>query len=57
MQAEENVTILTWGCVAVDLPTLDSRICFSMLKKNECVPGVTLEVVLEVLVWSLRALA
>ncbi len=57
VQGEDNVTILTWGCVAVDLPTLDSRILFSMLKKSECVPAVTLELLLEVLVWSLGALA
>ncbi len=57
VQGEQSVTILTWGCVAVDLPTLDSRICFSMLKKNECVPGLSLDMLLEVLVWSLGALA
>ncbi len=57
MQGEETVTILTWGCVAVDLPTFDSRICFSMLKHNECVPGLSLDMLFEVLVWSLGALA
>jgi len=53
----EKVLVVTWGSVAVDLSTLDSRICFTMLRDSEAVAGVTREKFYKVLTWSFAALA
>ena len=55
--AEDNVTVLTWGSVAVDRPTWDTRLCFAMIRKSELVTGITFERLLSILAWSFRALA
>ena len=54
---EDNVTVLTWGSVAVDRPTWDTRLCFAMIRKSELVAGQTFERLLGILAWSFRALA
>ncbi len=57
MQGQESVTVLTWGSVAVEGPTLDTRLVFCMLKESESVKPDSLHKVLKVLTWSLTALA
>ena len=39
----DKVLVLTWGSVAVEGSTLDTRICFTMIRDGEAVPGVTRE--------------
>jgi len=53
----EKVLVITWGSVAVDRPTMDSRICFAMLRDSEAVSGVTREKLYQILTWSFNALA
>ena len=53
----DKVLVVTWGSVAVDLPTMDSRLCFSMLRDADAVSGVTREKLYKVLTWSFKALA
>ena len=53
----DKVLVLTWGSVAVEGSTLDTRICFTMIRDGEAVPGVTREKFYQVLVWSFTALA
>ena len=53
----DKVLVVTWGSVAVDGPTLDTRICFTMLRDAEAVSGITREKLYDVLVWSFAALA
>ena len=48
---------MTWGSVAVDRPTLDSRILFTMLKDSDSAGRPTTDGIHNVLVWSLQALA
>lgn len=57
VQGQESVTVLTWGSVAVEGPTLDSRLIFCMLKESEAVKPDSLHKVLKVFTWSLTALA
>ena len=57
VQGQESVTVLTWGSVAVEGPTLDTRLIFCMLKESEAVKPASLHKVFEVLTWSLTALA
>lgn len=57
VQGQESVTVLTWGSVAVEGPTLDSRLIFCMLKESEAVKPHSLHKVLKVFTWSLTALA
>ena len=53
----DKVLVLTWGSVAVEGSTLDTRICFTMIRDGEAVPGITREKFYKVLVWSFTALA
>ncbi len=53
----ESILVVTWGSTAVEAPTLDTRLVFSMLKKSECVKGVSERRLFEVLAWSFAALA
>lgn len=57
MHRQRPVTVVTWGPVAVKLPTLDTRIVFSALRAADVVPGVTLTTLFRVLVWSFECLA
>ena len=57
VQGVESVTVITWGSVAVESPTLDSRLIFCMLKESEAVKPESLHKVFKVLAWSLAALA
>jgi hypothetical protein len=57
VQGQESVTVLTWGSVAVERPTLDSRLIFCMLKESESVKPDSLHKVFKVFAWSLTALA
>jgi hypothetical protein len=52
----EQVLVITWNAVTYILPTLDSRIVFSMLKVSSIHPH-TMKRVYEVLKWSFDALA
>ena len=53
----DKVLVMTWGSVAVDRPTLDSRLLFTMLKEGESAGQPTTDGIHNVLVWSLQALA
>ena len=53
---QEQTFTLTWGSVAASLPTLDSRIVFTMMKVSALGAG-TLKEPLKVLVWSITALS
>ena len=57
VQGTDSVTVLTWGSVAVESPTLDSRLIFTMVKESEAVKPDTLHTVFQVLAWSFAALA
>ena len=52
-----KILVMTWGSVAVDRSTLDSRILFTMLKDSESAGRPTTDGTHNVLVWSLQALA
>jgi hypothetical protein len=53
----DKVTVITWGSVAINNGTLDTRLVFSMLKESEA-PGCTgLDRLMQVLAWSLNALS
>ena len=52
-----KMLVMTWGSVAVDRSTLDSRILFTMLKDSESAGRPTTDGIHNVLVWSLQALA
>ena len=59
-RGEESMLVLTWGSTAVQLPTLDSRIIFSIFKLSERVkdPGEpTMQMLYKVFTWSLQALS
>ena len=52
--------VLTWGSVAVELPTMDSRLLFAILDLDECVhddADTTMQTVYKIFTWSLNALA
>ena len=53
----DKVLVMTWGSVAVDRPTMDSRLLFTMLKEGESAGQPTTDGIHNVLVWSLQALA
>ena len=53
---QEQTFTLTWGSVAASLPTLDSRIVFTMMKVSAMGAG-TLQELLKVLVWSIASLS
>ncbi len=57
MAGAEKVLVLSWGSVAIDLGTLDSRLVFCMIRDSECRPQATLQTVYQVLSWSFQALA
>ncbi len=57
MAGGEKVLVLSWGSVARDLGTLDSRLVFCMIRDSECVRTDTLQTVYQVLSWSFQALA
>jgi hypothetical protein len=48
---------MTWGSTAVRLQTLDSRILFCNISVKALIPDLTLKTLLEVLTWSINALA
>jgi hypothetical protein len=52
----EQVFTMTWGSVAAELPTLDSRVVFTMIKVGS-MSSQTMHVLLRVLTWSLTALS
>ena len=56
MHGQDQVLVLTWGSVALQKSTLDSRIVFTMIKCSSLGPG-TMHNILNVLRWSLDALA
>ena len=59
-QGEECILCVTWGSVAVDLPTLDSRLVFSLLKLSEKVllpDDPTMQMLYKVLAWSFKSLS
>ena len=53
----EQVLVLTWCSVARELLTLDSRILFTAVLVNHCVPLKTVDVLYKVFRWSLNCLA
>ena len=53
----EKVLVLTWGSVARELLTLDSRILFSAVQFAHAVPDMTIPVLYEVLTWSLNVMS
>jgi len=55
--SSNSVLVLTWGSVAHELVTLDSRILFAGVLLNTVVPGKTLEALYKVFVWSLNCMA
>ena len=60
VQGEQQVLVITWGSVAVELPTLDSRLVFCMLRTADILDDgadTTKSTVFAVLRWSLAALS
>ena len=57
MQGKAQVLCLTWGSLVRRLPTLDTRIAFTMIRVSDLVPNDTLQTVYDVLAWSFTALA
>lgn len=57
MTGHEPVLIVCWNGLAVDLNTVDNRLLFSLVKVADCIDGDTINTMLSVLTWSLRALA
>ena len=57
VHGQEQVLVITWVSVVAKLPTLDSRIVFTMLKVASIWEDDTLETVYEVLRWSFQALS
>ena len=55
--ANNTVTVVTWGSVAVARSTLDSRLVFTMLKGSDAPAEAGLRSITRVLAWSLNALA
>jgi hypothetical protein len=55
--SDGKLLVMTWGSVAVRLTTLDSRIVFCTVNTKDLIPDVTLNCILEVLTWSINALA
>eukprot|EP00972_Heterocapsa_arctica_P116274 16452335-Heterocapsa_arctica.AAC.1 len=53
----DKVTVITWGSVAVSTGTLDSRLVFVMLKDSEAPSCAGLDLLMQVLAWSLNALS
>ena len=52
--------VLSWGSVAVELATIESRLLFAILDLDECVrddADITLQTVYKIFKWSLNALA
>ena len=56
VHGQEQVLVITWNAVTYILPTLDSRIVFTMLKVSTIHP-FTMKRIYDVLVWSFDALA
>lgn len=54
--ANEKVLVLTWGSVARELLTLDSRLLFTAVTYAHCVPGKTVETLYAVLAWSVNCM-
>jgi hypothetical protein len=57
VSGQNQVFTLTWGSISSRLPTLDSRIIFTMVRTGDMVAGSTMDQLLSVFVWSLRALS
>ena len=57
VHGNEQVLVITWGSVVPRLPTLDSRMLFSMIKVSDIYPHDTLQTVYDVLRWSFECLA
>lgn len=60
MHGQQPVLVLTWGSVAVQLPTLDSRIVFSCIRLSQILKDErdsTMQTLYKVLVWSLTAMS
>ena len=53
----EKMLIITWNSLATQHLTLDSRILFGALTYAHAVPGKTVDVLYEVLAWSLNCIA
>ena len=56
VHGQNQVLCFTWGGVASRLPTLDSRIIFSMIRTKDMV-DTTMDMMMEVLVWPFQALS
>jgi len=55
--SNDKVMVLTWGSVARELRTLDSRLLFCAVAYRHAVHGKSIEAAYEVLTWSLQCLA
>ena len=53
---QQQVFTLTWGSVVAELPTLDSRVAFTIVRVSSMSPR-TMHNLLRVLTWSLAALS
>jgi hypothetical protein len=54
---QDKVLVLTWGSVAVEIHSVDTRILFSCIRCGDLIPDVTMKEIHRVLVWSFEALA
>ena len=59
VHGQEQVLVLNWGSVVSVLPTLDSRIVFTMVKTRDILAGPegTMQTLYGILTWSLNALS
>ena len=57
MQGKTQVLAITWGSLVRLLPTLDTRLAFTMVRVVDIVPEDTLLTIFNVLGWSLDALS
>ena len=54
---QDKVVVMTWGSVAVEILSVDTRILFSCIRCGDLIPEVSLAEIHKVLVWSFAALA
>ena len=57
VHGQEQVLVVTWGSLLSPKHTMDSRICFSMMRVRHILPDDTMQTIYGVLKWSFEAMA
>lgn len=57
VHGQEQVLVITWNALTKKMPTIDNRIVFTMLRCRDILGSTTMNVIYNVLRWSLEALA